>query len=115
MMQQSYQEEGMTAILYCEECKERLEKSGELVAEFVKDMCEDFLLQRKFTYISVNDSVPSLRDQQLVRFLEQRGYLVSKELKRGDVLKIKPLGLRCFNEQDGCLCHICFNPKEHSM
>jgi hypothetical protein len=103
----------MTAILYCDKCKEKLEKYGELVSEYIKEICDDYLLRREFTYIKINEETPSKRNQQLVKFLEQRGYVVTTELKSGDVVKIRPNGLTCYDGKNGCLCYICFNRKEH--
>lgn len=101
----------MLSILYCPDCQEKLLTYGEYVSDLYDLILYDYLVNDIISYFFLSD-----RDvneiSPAIKFLEDHGYIVSTETSF-DCISVKPLGIRCYKEQQDCFCHVCFKPDEH--
>jgi hypothetical protein len=102
----------MLSILYCQKCRDELWKSGEFASTLFDAIVENYLVHNEVSYFyhSEDDAKKAL---VATKYLESKGYVVSTETAM-DCISIKPLGIRCFEGLQGCLCHVCIRPNEHT-
>jgi hypothetical protein len=101
----------MLSILYCEECDLKLRTYGAYVSELYDVIVQEYLINETISYFLITDKDFS-KLATATKFLEGRGYVVSCETAP-DRVSVKPLGIRCYDQFDGCHCHVCFKPNEH--
>ena len=102
----------MLSILYCPECDLKLRTYGAYVGELYDTIVYDYLVNDTISYFFITDKDYS-KLATATKFLEGRGYVVSCETSH-ERIGVRPLGIRCYNEFDGCHCHVCFKPDQHA-
>lgn len=93
-------------VYFCDHCFEIIEKKGSLLSEFLKDVCEHYVLNESAMIISVDSHENKMGVLEIIKYLELMKCIVTTEASE-NTIAIRPKGLRVWHSTECIYFFIC--------